>query len=391
MARGQKRYWQILQKVPKVPPARPFGIAPGIKYMPAGNFAVYVYRDRKSTYVGTFADVHDAVRAHDEAMGVTAEPIAKRDGKVTINAFFDETFEPIATADLKPSAARSLRSRFNVHVRPTLGERYLAEVDEARVAWFAAALHRKSVSKQTKRETISLVKKIFETAVTHRMLARNPATTVPLPAREPRRVVPPPYDVARAVVAAIVNPVARMAAEVMLYTGVRVGECLALTWEDVDFERGLIRVHQAIDQATGLLQTTKTKHGIRDIPMPAALAESLRTYRVKQHVGEIAVVDAWLFPDPRRHADDAKRPPVMWYGDLTKLHWNPARTLAAPRRITLHALRHLYASKLLLARTDLMTVCRLLGHHSASFTVAQYGHLLLDTDAVAAQVNHAFG
>lgn len=390
MARGQKRHWQLLQNVPEEPPEKPVSIGPGIRYTPACTFAVYIYRDRKSIYVGCFDDIEDAVCARDKAAGAPVAAVPKRDGKVTINAFFDETFEPIATADLKPSAARSMRSRFNAHVRGTLGEKYLAEVDEARVAWFMASLLRKAVSKQTKRETISLIKAVFEAAVMHRMIPRNPAAQVKLPSRDPQRVVPPPYDVARAIIAAIMDPVARMAAEVMLFTGVRVGECLALTWEDVDLESGMIKVDKAIDQATGIVQTTKTKHGVRDIPIPSALAISLRAYRADQIAGDVPAVATWLFPDARRSADDPKRPPVMWYGDLTKLHWNPARAKAATRAITLHSLRHLYASKLIAARTDLMTVSRLLGHYSASFTLAQYGHCLLDDSAVAAQVDHAF-
>jgi integrase len=58
--------------------------------------------------------------------------------------------------------------------------------------------------------------------------------------------------------------------------------------------------------------------------------------------------------------------------------------------VTLHALRHLYASKIL-ACMDLMTVAKLLGHHSAAFTLTQYGHCLLDAGQMALQVNRAFG
>lgn len=247
-----------------------------------------------------------------------------------------------------------------------------------------------NLSKQTKRETIALVKSLFASAVTHHMIPRNPAAQVKLPSRDRRRIVPPPYDAALAIIAGIHDPIAHTAAEVMLYTGVRVGECLALTWNDVDFPKGLIRVDKAIDQATGILQSTKTKHGVRDLPIPPQLAAALVRYRDSQASGVIATVGEWLFPDARRSAADEARPPVMWYGDLTKLHWNPARVAANAPAATLHALRHLYASKLLGARTDVMTVAKLLGHHSAAFTLAQYGHCLLDTEAMAVQVGAAF-
>lgn len=200
--------------------------------------------------------------------------VPKRDGKISVAAFFDETYDPIASADLKPSAARAMRSRFNAHVRDTLGGNYLDEVTESRIAWFVAALLRKTVSKQTKRETLSLVKATFEAAVMHRFIAKSPAAAVKLPSRDPRQVTPPAYSVARSVVDAIADPIAKMAAEVMLYTGVRGGECFALTWKDIDINAGVLHDHKAIDQVTGILQTTKTKHGVRDIPLPAALRTS---------------------------------------------------------------------------------------------------------------------
>jgi integrase len=53
----------------------------------------------------------------------------------------------------------------------------------------------------------------------------------------------------------------------LLYTGMRKGEALALTWADIDFEANTIRINKGFSSTTQKIQTTKTKAGNRIIPL----------------------------------------------------------------------------------------------------------------------------
>src|SRR5262249_56123432 len=57
-------------------------------------------------------------------------------------------------------------------------------------------------------------------------------------------------------------------------TGLRVGEILALRWQDVDLEKGELRVEQAIYR--GCLGTPKTKNSKRTLPLPRPVVPPLR-------------------------------------------------------------------------------------------------------------------
>jgi hypothetical protein len=181
-----------------------------------------------------------------------------------------------------------------------------------------------------------------------------------LPARRPTKISPPPYDVARSVVDPIAHPVAGMAAKTMFFTGIRVGECLALLWDDIDLTARTLTISKSIDHCTGTVIAPKSKKAYRTVPIPNELAAAFLDYRDAQTIGAADRGDPWLFPSA--HVAGRVRP-TLSYEDLTKLHWNPARQLVTDARVTLHMLRHLYASRLIATGTALTSVAHLLGHY----------------------------
>ena len=72
---------------------------------------------------------------------------------------------------------------------------------------------------------------------------------------------------------------------VALFTGMRLGEILALRWGRIDLDRNVIQVREAVEhtKAHGLrFKSPKSKAGRRDITMPDLLIETLRDYRKVQ-------------------------------------------------------------------------------------------------------------
>lgn len=74
-----------------------------------------------------------------------------------------------------------------------------------------------------------------------------------------------------------------------------------------------------------------------------------------------------------------------WGPDYLSRCWKQAVEKLGLPEVTLHSLRHTHASALIRGRVDLITVSRRLGHASASFTLATYGHLLDRDDSPAAE------
>jgi hypothetical protein len=171
MARGQQKYWQLLQKVPKEPTKRPVRIDRCI-WWGNGVFQLYRYTDGKSKYVDSFPTIDLAMRARDGAADdrSTAAPESRQ----LLNEYFDGFFLPVTESAKKPSTMRAMKARYNTYVRDSLGARRLRDVTAADIAWFQAKVERREVSGQTKRETLSLVRAIFAHAVDTKSCRRAP-------------------------------------------------------------------------------------------------------------------------------------------------------------------------------------------------------------------------
>lgn len=131
----------------------------------------------------------------------------------------------------------------------------------------------------------------------------------------------------------------------LLFTGMRISEALSLRWEDVDFNEGSIFVRAG-----------KTENAVREIAMMPSIASLLRSYRISsgRRQGQIFQMD--------RHT-------VLRRG-LKKGVENAG---IAP--VTLHELRHTYASILISEGMNVVLVCDQMGHANPSITLKLYAHL----------------
>ena len=152
------------------------------------------------------------------------------------------------------------------------------------------------------------------------------------------------------------------------WTGLRAGEQIALTWEDIDFERGLVHVRRA-RKKDGSVGAAKTKAGHRSIPIDVDLLAKLRAWKLAQPIEQR--VHNLVFPTSTGEMDNVD--------NLRNRGLHTACDRAGVERITWHSLRHFFASILLfdLQEAD-ATVTTLMGHKDISFTRRQYGHWMED-------------
>ncbi len=410
MPRGQKVGWKLAQKLPKEAPLRRMKVATGVWMTPHGTFDTFVYHHGKSAFVGAFSTIEEAVKAREKRsleLDGGAPLVDRSASRVRFADFVEKVYFPEAMAGRKDSTIRSAKSRYRQHLAPALDEWPLRDVTYERLSRLRATLIERKVSGQTKREAILLLRAILQEAVKRGILAQNPAALLELPPKRSNPVRVPSYDTARKVVAAITAPGPRAAAEVLLFTGMRLNECLALQWNDIDLDGRRITVSRSIDQVTGKLGTPKTERGKRNIVIPDGLAERLKAYRAQQMSGKAVRSDPWVFPvarSPKKETDATQakgptteeprveRPPVLNDRNFVQRHWVPALKAVEGADFTPHALRHLYASRLLTQGAPVAFAADQLGHSSPAFTYRQYVHFLEDRpDQAKEYVNGAFG
>ena len=396
MPRGQRPGWKIRQTLPKALPQKRVKVATGIWMTRHGTFDAFVYLNGKSVYVGAFPALEVAVQKREEYLTERrgGAPIMKRSAsKLRFGEFADDIYFVEVVAGRKASTIRAARARYNQHLKPSFADAPLREITYERCSKWRAEMLKKPLSGQTKRETILLLRAILGESVKRSIVPANPALQLDLPPKEATPISVPTYEVAMKVVNAIAAPVPRMLAQVLLHTGMRLNEAIPLTWSDVNVRERAITVRHSLDQITGEAVAPKTDRGKRTIKIPATLVTALKSYRRQQRCGSIPSHDPWVFPANAREMDEkAERPPVLNDRNFQQRHWNPALKAVKGADFTPHALRHLYASRLLMLGAPVAFAADQLGHSSPAFTYRQYVRFLSDQpDAANKYLDRAFG
>lgn len=176
---------------------------------------------------------------------------------------------------------------------------------------------------------------------------------------------------------------------VLLGTGLRISEFCGLTLNDIDFENQRINVdHQLCKSMTSeyFVENTKTKCGIRTIPMSSDVYDSLKNIvsnRIKSQ--KEYVVDGYTnFLNINRYGN----PCVSYnYDSIFKSalkRYNKYHADNPLPKITPHIMRHTFCTNMINAGVNIKTVQYLMGHSTANITLNIYSHS--DYDSVVSQV-----
>lgn len=217
-----------------------------------------------------------------------------------------------------------------------------------------------------------IVRSVFRAAVADRVLAHDPSTGVALPRRrklEAAMRIPSVEEVAQLIAHADSDRVStrrgfRAYVALCAFAGVRKGEAAAVQVADIDFLRRQVRVQRQIQRDGDSYAIRAPKYGSeRVVYLPDDLLAILSEH-IETHVGP-GEPGRWLFTVGNVPLHDNA---VTW-------RWRATRTAAGLPRVRLHDLRHFYASGLIAAGCDVVTVQRALGHSNATTTLNTYSHL----------------
>lgn len=170
-----------------------------------------------------------------------------------------------------------------------------------------------------------------------------------------------------------------------LATGMRSGELLALTWNDVDLAAGMVAVRRTlagVSDGAPVWQDPKTPAARRRIPIDPAAVEVLRQHRRRQAEERLKAGPAWQ--DHGLVFCTRSGRPVI-YTNLYYLMRGIAKRAGVPP-IRFHDLRHTHATILLRQGVHPKVVAERLGHSRVAVTLDTYSHVLPDTQAEAARV-----
>lgn len=218
----------------------------------------------------------------------------------------------------------------------------------------------------TIRTRVNNVRAVLRGAVKDRVISSDPSEGVKLPRTRRADVsmeLPTPAQVRALLDAA--DPAFRTFVALCALAGLRLGEAAALQVSDFDLQgRRLIVRRQVQRKAAGEVDIRPPKYGSE---RTVYLADGLSTI-LAEHVARLpgCEIDRWMF------RGENGNPP---HQNTVGYWWRKTRRDAALPTTKLHDLRHFYASGLIAAGCDVVTVQRALGHSSATVTLNTYAHL----------------
>jgi integrase len=313
-----------------------------------------------------------------------------------VAAYLEEWLE-VQRTQVQPSTWSSYRGNVDRYLAPHLGELRLDEITVAGLNRFYAVLLRrgghkgKPLSLRTVEFAHTVLRKALEDARRLDKIAVNPATDATLPRIDPRDGTTVDTSKVNAWTAEELRTFFEHIAghrwepplTVAATTGVRRGELLGVTWEDVDTERGLLHVRYALSVVDGhaVLKGTKTERP-RTLHIDPRTVQVFREQRCRQDRWRQEAGAAW-----RNGWDLAFTTEGGHYihPDRFGVEFSRLVETAPVPRIRLHDLRHTHATLLLGEGVPIKVVSERLGHSEVSITLDVYAHCLSAMDEGAAE------
>ena len=266
----------------------------------------------------------------------------------TVQRFAEHWLKHVVGPRLRPSTLSSYRETLRLHVIPTLGRMNLRALTPTHVRMLLANKAADGLGARSVQIIHSTLRTMLSEAMREEVIERNVATVVRPPSVERVEAQPWSTEEASRFLAATVDHRLHPLFAVGVALGLRKGELLALRWDDVDLEGGVLHVRQNVQRLPemGLMfGPPKSNKSRRTIPLPAASARMLRTHRANQAAEALAHGPAWI---DSGLVFTSTVGTVIEPRNLNRF-FDELITKACVRRIRFHDLRHTCASLLLAA------------------------------------------
>src|SRR5581483_1304336 len=348
----------------------------------------FSYLDPSTPAGRRWVSVYGSTRAEAEArltdaMAAKSRGVAPPKGALTVARYLGGWIEQVGP-EVKRSTAARYGGLVEQHISPRIGHHRLSALTAAHVNAMTSAMIATGLSPHSANYARAVLRTARNDAIKHGLLARNVAAIA-----EPRRVnertvEPMRPEEAQAIIDAFQGHALQALVAAALWTGLRMGELLALTWDHVDLDRGELLVMQSLGRVERVTEiwSTKTKRSARAVPIAEPLRDLLAVHKLRQREARLAASEwdeSWgdlVFCTPSGEPLSRTAVSAAFVDRLAS---------AGLRRRRFHDLRHGAATLWLAAGVDLKTVSALLGHSTISTTANIYTGVLdtLKADAAA--------
>lgn len=282
---------------------------------------------------------------------------------------------------VKPTSKQRTYLRYveltQLHISPNLGKYQVAELSVDVLQRFVNNLlycgnmkNRKGLSSNTVYSIINILQNSLKVATYAGFSPIYVADKIKRPPKEEREVSCFSLGEQKDIEYAVKNSTKKKLYGIILcfYTGLRIGELLALTWSDIDLDKGIMSItkscHDGKDahgKYTKIIETPKTRSSKREIPLPKQLIPQIKSLE-KSRDSEFVI------------SSKGKGIAVRSYQRSFELL---LKRLKIKHR-GFHSIRHSFATRALECGMDIKTLSEILGHKSPTITLNRYVHSVME-------------
>ena len=326
---------------------------------------------RKSVYGKTQKEVRLALSKIVSEMdsGTYAEP-----SKMKVSQWLDEWLASY-TMNIKPATRSAYEEHIRVHIKPSLGDILLKQLSTRDIQQlYTNLLKERELSPKTVRNIHGVLHRTLEQAKLLGYIRVNPADAAVTPRVEKKQVETLDAEDIGKFLAAIRGTKYEYPLFVAVFTGLRQGELLGLTWDCVDFEHGMLLINKQYNRVKGDTEfrfASLKNDKARVLTVADEVIDVLKLQKQRQESWAAALGNGWENPDNLVFTTKFGRyiNNKILYQNFKRI----AKKLGKPD-LRFHDLRHTYAVNSLRAGDDIKTVQENLGHATASFTLSTYAH-----------------
>jgi len=357
--------------------------------------ARYFYVDRetgqrvsKSVYAPTQAKVKEKLEEIKERIENPPDPIDEEKDKmkdITLGDWLDIWMQEYKKNSVRATTYTNYFLAIENHIRPELGNMQLNKVRPDHIQKFlndmsSGKVRDMPLAPWTVQKAKVVLSGAFEQAIRNQIIPYNPVKATVPPKMDQKEIRVLTEEEQKDFLKAVKGHRLEALYTLTLATGLRRGEVIALTWDNIDFNTSTLTVKGSVSRVLDTdtkktyltLSEPKTKSGRRQVPILASLAQVLKEHKQRQEDEIIAAGSAWqdnnivfasnigTYTEPRR----------------VNMSMNKITDAAGLPRFTFHSLRHTFATRMLEANISAKIVQDVLGHADVTLTLNTYSHVI---------------
>ena len=300
--------------------------------------------------------------------------------KMTVEEWMD-VWSKQYLGGVKESTVAAYNATIRTHIKPGIGAIRLDALDTHLVQSFYNALReptkdREAVSPKTVKNVHGVLHKAMQQAVANGYIRFNPTNSCILPRIEKKELQPLDEAETKLFLDAVKGHPLELLYTITLFTGLREGEALGLTWDRVDFMRGTILISKQLQKEKKKggefrLVSLKNDKPRRITPAPWVM-QLFRDRKLQQYEHKEKAGAAWSNPMNLVFTNELGGNLIP---QTVVRHFKEIVASIGRPEARFHDLRHSYAVASLRSGDDIKTVQGNLGHATAAFTLDVYGHV----------------